>query len=98
MRKFTTVLGNGKEFKYYYCVVPDSISDGDIIKMCKELHPDMFGADHAKEIKRENMELVAIVSIDLFIKMPIAALYYPDKPTDVVYRALDILLDAAGVQ
>lgn len=98
MFKFIAVLGNGKEFKYYYYgAVPDSMTEKEIIKMCREFSPDVFGADQVKEIRRDNSELVAIVSINLFIKMPVATLYYPDKPTERVYNALDILFDAVGI-
>lgn len=91
------IWGNGKTFDYYTCAVSDDISNNGIVNMCKNLSPKIFTEQERKKILNQKMQLIGIVNISTFTKVPIVIMLYPDTSNDRFERALNILLDAAGI-
>ena len=98
MKQFIIIMGNGKSFDYYTCDVSNDVSNDNVVKMCENLHHDMFNEQARKNIQETGMKLVGIVNICTFTKVPIVIMLYPDVSNSRFERALNILLDAAGIQ
>lgn len=91
-------MGNENTFDYYYtCAVSADISNNEIVDMCKNLHPKMFNEQERQKILHQKMQLIGIVNISTFTKVPVVIMLYPDTSNDRFERALNILLDAAGI-
>lgn len=97
MKQFIIIMGDGKTFDYYTCVVSDDIANNEILDMVKNLHPKMFTEQERKKILNQKMQLIGIVNISTFTKVPIVIMLYPDTSNDRFERALNILLDVAGI-
>lgn len=93
MKCFTIVMCNEDTFKYFHGCVPDDLKDDEIIRMCKEYHPDMFSKESAQELKSGGFELLAICNIDLLLNQPIVYLHYPAAVNETIEQALNIYLN-----
>ena len=98
MKQFVIIMGDENTFDYYTCVVSDDVSNNKIVDMVKNLHPKIFRKQERQKILNQKMQLIGIVNISTFTKVPIVIMLYPDTSNDRFERALNILLDAAGIQ